>query len=68
MIENTDYLTFDTIIDKYGREKIKTKIPYDIVSELNGKTELSKILKLSLKKPVILIFYVSELFLDYSIK
>jgi hypothetical protein len=31
MIENTDYLTFDTIIDKYGREKIKTKIPYDIV-------------------------------------
>ena len=58
MIQDNENVTFDTIIDKYGKDKIKSKIPYDIVSELNGKTELSKILKLSIKKPVILIYYV----------
>ena len=58
MIQDNENVTFDTIIDKYGKDKIKSKIPYDIVSKLNGKTELSKILKLSIKKPTILIYYV----------
>ena len=58
MIQDNENVTFDTIIDKYGKDKIKSKMPYDIVSKLNGKTELSKILKLSIKKPVILIYYV----------
>jgi predicted NAD-dependent protein-ADP-ribosyltransferase YbiA (DUF1768 family)/predicted RNA methylase len=58
MIQDNENVTFDTIIDKYGKDKIKSKMPYDIVSELNGKTELSKILKLSIKKPAILIYYV----------
>lgn len=58
MIQDNENVTFDTIINKYGKDKLKFILPYDIASELNGKTELSKILELSIKKPVILIYYV----------
>jgi hypothetical protein len=58
MIQDNENVTFDTIINKYGKDKIKFKMNYDIASELNGKTDLSKILKLSIKKPVVLIYYV----------
>ena len=63
MIQNNEDISFDTIIDKYGKNKIKSKMPYDIASELDGNTELSKILKLSIQKPVILIYYVLKLHL-----
>ena len=68
MLKQED-VTFDTIIDKYGLEKIKTKIPYDFTSLIDGDNDLSKVLKLSLKKPIILLFYVLKKHLrKYSIR
>ena len=64
MLDNQENVTFDSIIDEYGSNKIKTKIPFDFISLINNENdELPKILKLSLKKPVILIFYVLKRYL-----
>ena len=64
MLDNQDSITFDSIINEYGSDKIKTKIPFDFTSLINNENnELYKILKLSLKKPVILIFYVLKKYL-----
>jgi hypothetical protein len=64
MLDNQDSISFDSIINEYGSDKIKTKIPFDFTSLINNENnELYKILKLSLKKPVILIFYVLKKYL-----